>query len=100
METDPPDDSLVAAIGHVNKFSGLNNDGGKASGEELNEYRGGPSGEHDILSKQKPNRIYNTFGFRKRKICLIRHKKGKQKQTMHDFSARRAAIGIHNSNAP
>ena len=35
METDPPSDALAAAIGHGNEVSGLNNDGGKASGEDL-----------------------------------------------------------------
>ena len=43
--------------------------------------------------------IYNTVGFRKRKRCPSRNKKGQQKQTIHDFSASRAEIGIHNSNA-
>ena len=37
MDTDPPADALVAAIGHGNEVSGLNNDGGKEAGEELNE---------------------------------------------------------------
>ena len=41
METDPPADDLAAAIGHGNEVAGLNNDGGKASGEELNEDGGG-----------------------------------------------------------
>ena len=38
MVTDLPADALAAAIGHGNEVSGLNNDGGKASGEDLNEY--------------------------------------------------------------
>ena len=37
MEIDPPADALAAEIGHGNEVSGLNNDGGKASREELNE---------------------------------------------------------------
>ena len=45
METDPPDEALTAAIGHGNEVSGLNNDGGKASGEEMNEDGGEASGE-------------------------------------------------------
>ena len=44
MEMDPPDDALSAAIGHGNEVSGLNNDGGKASGEDLNEDRVEASG--------------------------------------------------------
>ena len=40
METDPPDDVLAAAIGHGNKVAGMNNDGGKAVGEDMNEYGG------------------------------------------------------------
>ena len=36
METDPPADYLAAAIGHGNEVAGLNNDGGKTSGEDLN----------------------------------------------------------------
>ena len=36
METDPPGDALVATNGRGNEVSGLNNDGEKASGEELN----------------------------------------------------------------
>ena len=44
METDPPTDTLEAAIGHGNEVSGLNNNGGKASGEELNEDVGVVSG--------------------------------------------------------
>ena len=89
METDPPANDLAAAIGHGNEVSGLNNYGGKASGEEVS------------LPKPnlKPKRIYNTFGFRKIEICLSRHKKGQQKQTTYDFSASRAAIGIPNANA-
>ena len=56
-------------------------------------------GEEAIPTKPDPKRIYNTVGFRKRKRCLSRHKKGKQKQTTHEFSARRDAIGIPNANA-
>ena len=37
METDPPADALVAEIGHGNEVTGMNNDGKKAAGEELNE---------------------------------------------------------------
>ena len=99
MDTDPPDDDLAAAIGHGKEVAGMNNDGGKAAGEELNEYLGGAAGEADSVPKPNPNRIYNTVGFIKRKICLSRHKKGQQKQTTHDFSASKVAIGIHNSNA-
>ena len=99
METDPPADNLAAAIGHGNEVSGMNNYGGKASGEELNEDGGEASGEEVSLSKPKPKRIYNTFGFRKRKRCLSRHKNRQQKQTTYDFSASRAAVGIPNANA-
>ena len=65
----------------------MNNDGGKASGEEAS------------LPKPKPKMIYNTVGFIKSNRCLSRHKKGQQKQTTYDFSSSRAAIGIPNSNA-
>ena len=99
METDPPADALAAAIGHGNKVFGLNNDVGKSSGEELNEYGGEASGEKASLPRPKPKRIYNTVGSRKRKMCLSRHKKGQQKQTTYDFSASRAAIGIPNDNS-
>ena len=34
---DPPADDLAAAISHGNEVYGLNNDGGKTLGEELNE---------------------------------------------------------------
>ena len=66
----------------------MNEDGGEASGEEA------------ILpnTNPKPKRIYNTVGFIKRKRCLNRHKKGQQKQTRHDLSSIRTAIGIHNTN--
>ena len=37
METDPHNEDLAATIGHENEIYGLNNDVGKASGEELNE---------------------------------------------------------------
>ena len=50
METDPPADALVAAIGHGNEVAGLNNYVWKAAGEELNEDGGEASGEEDILS--------------------------------------------------
>ena len=99
MEMDPPADDLVAAIGHGNEVSGLNNDGGKAPGGELNEDGGKASGDEASLSKPNPKRIYNTVGFRKRKRCLSRHKKGQQKQTTYDFLASRDAIGIPNANA-
>ena len=97
METDLPDDALAAAMGHGNEVAGMNNDGEKSSGEELNEDGGGASGEEDILPKPKPKRICNTVVFRKRKRCLSRHKKGQQKQTTYEFSSRRAAIGIPNA---
>ena len=45
MEMDPPADDLVAAIGHGNEVSGMNNDGGKEAGGGLNEYGGEASGE-------------------------------------------------------
>ena len=86
METDPHDDYLAAAIVHGNEVAGMNNDGGKASGEEAS------------LPKSKPRRVYNTVVFRKRNRCLSRHKKGQQKQTTYDFSSSRAAIGIPNAN--
>ena len=88
METYPPADALADAIGHGIEVSGMNNDGGKASGEEAS------------LPKPKPKMIYNTVGFIKRNRCLSRHKKGQQKQTTHDFSASRDSIGIHNANVP
>ena len=81
METDPPDDAFAAVVGHGNEVAGMNNDGGKAAGEELNEYGGEAEVEEASLPKPKPNRIYNTVGFSKRKICLSRHKKGQLKQT-------------------
>ena len=49
METDPPPGALSAAIGHGNEVSGLNSDGGKATGEYLNEDRGKASGEEASL---------------------------------------------------
>ena len=102
MKTDPPDDAIAAAIGHGNEVYGPNNDGGKASGEELNEDGGEASGEEAILPKPKPKpkpkSIYNTVGFRKRKRCISRHKKGQQKQKTYDFSASRDAIGIPDAN--
>ena len=49
MQTDPPADDLAAAIGHGNEFSGMNNDGGETSGEDLNEDRGEASVEEDSL---------------------------------------------------
>ena len=103
METNPPSDDLAATIGHGNEVSGLKNYGRKASGEDLNEYGGEASGEEASLQKSKPKpkpkRVYNTVGFLKKKRCLIRHKKEKQKQTTYGFSASRAAIGIPNTNA-
>ena len=98
MDTDPPADVLAAANGHGKEVAGINIDGGKVKGQEMNEYGGEESGEEDNLPKPKPKIIYNTVVFRKSKICIIRHKKGKQKQTTHEFSASRAAIGIHNYN--
>ena len=95
MDTDPPADALAAAIGHGNEVDGLNNDGGEAAGEELNEYGGEASGEESSLPNPKPNRIHNTVRFRKRERFLSRNKKGKQKQTTHELSSRRAAIDIH-----
>ena len=45
-------------------------------------------------------RGYTTqLDLEKRKRYLSRQKKGQQKQTTYDFSARRAAIGIPNANA-
>ena len=85
METYPPADNLAATIGHGNEFSGLNNYGGKASGEELNEDGGEAAGEEDSPPNTKPKRIYDIVGFRKRKRFLSRHKKGQQKQTTYDF---------------
>ena len=76
METDPPADALADAIGHRNEVNGMNNDGRNTSGEDMNKDGGEASGEEDILPKPKPKRIYNTFGFRKRKRCLSRQKKG------------------------
>ena len=101
MDTDPPDAALAAAIVHGNEVFGLSNDGGKASGEDLNEDGGEESGEEASLQKPKPNpkKIHNTVGFRKSKRCLSRHKKGQQKKTTHDFSARSTAIDIPNANA-
>ena len=98
METDPSTGALAAAIGHGNEVTGGNNYGGKALGEELNEDGGEVSGEEASLPKPNPKRIYNTFGFQKRKRFLSRHKKGQKKQTTYDFSASRAAIGITNTN--
>ena len=85
MERDLPADALADAIGNGNEVAGLNNDRGKAEGEELNEDGGEASGEEASPPKPKPKRIYNTVGFRKRNICLSRHSKGQQKQTTHDF---------------
>ena len=59
----------------------MNNDRGKAAGEELNEYVGEASGEEASLPKPNPKRIYNTVGFMKRKRCINRHNKGQQKKT-------------------
>ena len=57
METDLLDDALAAAIGHGNEVDGLNNDEAKAYGGDLNEDRGKASGEEDILTKLKPKMI-------------------------------------------
>ena len=81
METDSPANALAAEIGHGNEVARLNNDGGTAAGEELNEYVGETAWEEASLPKPKPKRIYNKVGFRKRKICLIRHNKGPKKNT-------------------
>ena len=51
METYPPADNLAAAIGHGNEVAGPNIDGGKASGEELNEDGGEASGEEASLPR-------------------------------------------------
>ena len=67
METDLPADYLAAAIGHGNEVAGLNNEGGRSSGEELNEDGGGASGLEASLPKQNTKRIYNTVRFIKRK---------------------------------
>ena len=99
MDTDAPADSLAAEIGHSNVFARLNNDEGKASGEEINEDGEEASGEEASLSKPNPNRIYYTVGFRKKNRCLSRNKKGQQKKTTYDFSDSKAAIGITNTNA-
>ena len=98
MDTDPPADSLAAAIGHGNEVAGMNNYGGNSEGYDLNEDGVEAAGQDTSLPNPKPKRIYNTFVFKKRDICLIRHKKGQQKQTTHDFSTIRGDIGIHNSN--
>ena len=45
METDPPADAFAAAIGHGDEVAGMNNEEGKASWEELNEYGGEASGD-------------------------------------------------------
>ena len=45
METDPPADAFAAEIEHWNEVAGMNNDGGKAAGEDLNEDGGGAAGE-------------------------------------------------------
>ena len=37
MEMDPPANALADAIGRGNHVAGIINDGGKESGEELNE---------------------------------------------------------------
>ena len=99
METDPPADGLATSISHGNEVAGMNNYGGKTSGEEMNEDGGEASLEEASLPKPKPKRIYSTVGFRKRKRCLSRHNKGQQKQTTYDYSASRAVICIPNANA-
>ena len=52
METDPPADDLAAAISHGNEVAGMNNDGGKTSGDELNE----DAGEASVEEASLPNR--------------------------------------------
>ena len=54
--------------------------------------------EEASLPNPNTKRIYRTVGFLKRKRCLNRHNKGKQKQTTYDYSASRAAICIPNAN--
>ena len=83
METDPPTDALEDAIGHGNEVAGLNNYGKKAAGYGLNEDRGEASGGEASLPKPKPNSIYNTVVFIKRKKCLSRHNKGQKNMTSH-----------------
>ena len=102
MDTDTPADALADTIGHGNEVAGLNNDGGKAAGEDKNEDGGEAPGKEASLPKPKPkpNRIYKTVVFRKMKRFLSRHKKGQQKQTTHKFSAIRATIDINNANDP
>ena len=52
------------------------------------------------LSYQSQNQIgYTTLGSRKRRICLIKYKKGQKHTHTQDFSAIRPAIVILNSNA-
>ena len=63
METDPPAEALEAAIGHGNEVAGINNDGGKASGEDLNEYGEEASGEEVCLPKPNAIVLYILFGF-------------------------------------
>ena len=57
METDPPSGALAAAIGHGNEVAGMNNHGGKASGEDLNADLGEASGDEASLPKPKSKRI-------------------------------------------
>ena len=54
---DPPDDAITSTIGHVNEVARMNNDGGEAAGEELNEYVGEASGEEATLPNPNPKRI-------------------------------------------
>ena len=79
MDMDPTADALAAAICHGNEVAGPNNDGWKASGEDLNKDGWETSGEDASIPNTNSKRIYNKVGFRKRKICLSRHKKGQQK---------------------
>ena len=65
METDPPADGLATAISHGNEVAGMNNYGGKTSGEELNEDGVEESVEEASLPKPKPNSIYTKILFRK-----------------------------------
>ena len=59
METDPPADDLAAEIGHRNEVAGLINDGGKASGEELNEDGGRHQGG-GLAYQSQSQRVYTT----------------------------------------
>ena len=60
MVTDPPADALADSIGHGNEVAGLNIDGEKSAGDDLNEYGRETSWEEASLPDPKPKRIYNT----------------------------------------